>query len=240
MNAVSFVHQSKGGDRWSFRPSGSGLGLPPLAPSYQALYSWQEFFQHPGVFVQYLHHKRSFLPRLSSILCHVLLLYWWVLKRDAEFSGASIRSMSPAVNDGTSVRAPSHLLCAEAPGSSCSPVLRHAVVDRRCSTPMKNSTKVGQSGSNCAPLMGAGKAFILGRGAFVCLGFFMVPPCLCSFLHFPQGQLVFLSQNAPNQIIVPTSSSRHMHPTSHCTPEIYGSREVEFMFIFYQIAKRNS
>lgn len=106
----------------------------------------------------------------------MFLLYWWEVKQAAEFSGSNIESVSPDVNYGRSVRAPSHLLCAEATGSSCSSVLRHAVVDRRCSTGMKNSTKVCQSGSNCAPLMGAGKAFILGRGAFVCLGFLCFLP----------------------------------------------------------------
>lgn len=46
LNAVSFVPQSKGGEsplRVSFKPSGSGIGLKPLAPFYQALCSWQEF-----------------------------------------------------------------------------------------------------------------------------------------------------------------------------------------------------
>lgn len=52
VNAVSFVHQSKGGESplgVSFRPSGSGIGLKPLAPFYQALSSWQEFFERPSV-----------------------------------------------------------------------------------------------------------------------------------------------------------------------------------------------
>lgn len=87
--------------------------------------------------------------------------------------------------------------------------------------------------------MGTGKAFILGRGPFVCLGFLWVPPLLMRLLAFPSRSTCFITER-PNQIIVPTSSSRHMHPTSHSTPEIYGSWEVELMFILYQIAKRNS
>lgn len=117
----------------------------------------------------------SFLPRLSSRLCHVLLLHWWVLKQDAEFSGANVRSMSPDVDGGRSVRAVPPSVCG---GSrvQLQQVLRHAVVHTRCSSDMRNSPKVCQSGSNCAPLMGTGKAFILGRGAFVCLGFLWFLP----------------------------------------------------------------
>lgn len=77
---------------------------------------------------------------------------------------------------------------------------------------------------------------------------------LMQLLAFPSRSTCFLAEN-PNQIIVPTSSNRHMHlpiefftrtrlacsrQTSPSTPEIYGSWKVELMFIFFQIAKRNS
>lgn len=139
---------------------------------------------------------------------------------------------------GRSVRAPSHPLCAEATGSSCSSVLRHAVVDRRCSTQMESSTKVCRSGSNWAPLMDTGKRlFLAGALLFAChfYGFSL----LMQILAVPSRSTCFITER-PNQVIVPTSSSRHMHPTSHSTPEIYGSWGVELMFIFYQIAKHNS
>lgn len=79
-------------------------------------------------------------------------------------------------------------------------------------------------------------------------------PCLCSFLHFPQGQPV-LSQKTQIKSLFPPHQTdtcsfqlgvftrtrlARARQTSHSTPEIYGWWKVELMFIFYQIAKRNA
>lgn len=45
-NAVSFVHHLTGGEIplcASFEPSGFRMGLKPVTPFYQALYSWEDF-----------------------------------------------------------------------------------------------------------------------------------------------------------------------------------------------------
>lgn len=75
VHAVSFVHQSKGCESpqcVSFKPSGFGIGLKPLTPFYQALYSWEDFVA--GIFwisqryIQYLQYmcvKMDFFERYA-------------------------------------------------------------------------------------------------------------------------------------------------------------------------------
>lgn len=55
------------------------------------------------------------------------------------------------------------------------------------------------------------KAFILRQRAFVWPLIGTLSPCLCGFLHFPQGQPVMSQKKTQIKSCVPTSSNGHVH-----------------------------
>lgn len=149
-------------------------------------------------------------------------------------------------------RDPSCFLCGDEAGSSCSFMLQSLSATAWRSARRRNSTKVCYRGCSRPPLAGIRKAFILRWGAFVCLWFWWFLPASAASCISLKVNLFYHRKPRSNHC---SHLIRHMHlpiefftrtrlacsrQTSHSTLEIYGSWKVELMFIFYQIAKRNS